>query len=222
MKPSSGISLTRCVLISALMLLTLCFSNYISRSEAVPPRKPMRDFPKRIDQWVGQESFFDQKIYDALGVDDSTLISYREPGGKSAQLYVGYYDSQREGDLIHSPKHCMPGAGWSITRTSLVDLSLPGDSGQKIKVIKLLLKKNASKQVVLYWFQSRGRYIASEYMQKIYLVWDAMRKNRTDGSFVRLIAPVGPKGEAYTTDYLIAFAEQLLPKLSEYLPGENI
>jgi len=154
-------------------------------------------------------------------VDDSTLISYQDAEGKFVQLYIGYYQSQREGDLIHSPKNCMPGSGWEIDRTSIEELALAGKRPQTIKVIKLTLKKGPSTQVVLYWFQSRGRFIASEYWQKIYLVWDAIFENRTDGSFIRLIAPVGPKGMDYTTDYLKTFAEKIIPILQEYLPGEK-
>jgi len=214
--------LLRCAFISALLLLSLGSLSYFSHGELVPPRKPLGAFPKNLDGWMGQEGFFDKQIYDVLGVDDSALISYQGPDGKSVQLYVGYYQSQREGDLIHSPKNCLPGSGWDITQTSLEEIFLPDQSPQKIKVIKLILEKGASRQVVLYWFQSRGRFIASEYLQKIYMVWDAITKNRTDEAFVRLIAPVGPKGEAYTTEYLRTFAESLIPVLTEYLPGKEV
>jgi EpsI family protein len=212
----------RYALISALLLASIGFLSYFSRSEAVPTRKPLNAFPKTIDSWAGQEGFFDKQVYDVLGVDDSALISYQGPEGKSVQLYVGYYQSQREGDLIHSPKNCMPGSGWNITQTSLEELTLKDKTPQEIKVIKLILEKGASRQVVLYWFQSRGRFIASEYWQKIYMVWDAITKNRTDEAFVRLIAPVGPNGEDYTTQYLKTFAEGLIPILTEYLPGEKV
>ncbi|MFH0725206.1 MAG: exosortase C-terminal domain/associated protein EpsI [Pseudomonadota bacterium] len=214
--------LLRYILVAALMLASIGFLSYFSRSEAVPPRKPLSAFPKTIDIWTGQEGHFDKQVYDVLGVDDSALISYLGPGGKSVQLYIGYYHSQREGDLIHSPKNCMPGSGWDITRTSLEELNLPDKSHLKIKVIKLILEKGGSKQVVLYWFQSRGRFISSEYLQKIYMVWDAITKNRTDEAFVRLIAPVGPAGEDETTRYLKTFAEGLIPILIEFLPGENV
>src|SRR6185295_7249137 len=28
--------------------------------------------------------------------------------------YVGYYDRQSQGHTMHSPKNCLPGAGWEI------------------------------------------------------------------------------------------------------------
>jgi EpsI family protein len=153
---------------SILMLLAFCYLLFFSKSETVPPNKDLSTFPKSTGQWVGAETFFDNQIYNVLGVDDSTLINYHSPDGKTLQLYVGYYQSQREGDIIHSPKNCLPGSGWLITRTSTEILKVPGSPAREIKVIKLLMEKNTSKQVVLYWFQSRGRFISSEYMQKIW------------------------------------------------------
>ena len=200
-------------------MFTMVFLKYINYSEDVEPNKPFSTFPRQIGEWKGTESRFDQNIYDALGVDDSFLGNYQTPDGRYVQLYVGFYQSQREGNLIHSPKNCMPGDGWNITNTSIEELAIPGNSPSKIKVIKLDLEKDARKQLVLYWFQSRGRFISSEYWQKIYLVIDSMTKRRTDGSFVRLIAPVinGNKDKALKD--LKDFASELVPVLQEYLPG---
>lgn len=200
------------------MILTLLSVSYFGHSTDVNSLKPLSDFPKQIGQWSGREGRFDQKIYDILGVDDSFLGDYKTLDEKQIGLYIGYYKSQREGEIIHSPKNCMVGAGWNITRTSLVDLNIPQRNPHKIRVIKLLMQNRKEKQVVLYWFQSRGRVISSEYWQKIYLVWDAIFKRRTDGSFVRLVARIS-ESEAATTRYMEKFAQQLFPILEQYLPG---
>ena len=218
MKVKYRTPLTRSIVVSLLMLSACIYIFFMSHSEAVPLRKTFSNFPKKIDGWIGREEFFDEEIYNILGVDDSILISYHDSDGKNVQLYTGYYHSQREGDIIHSPKNCMPGSGWNITDTSFETLTISGAKPKRIRVIKLILEKGISKQVALYWFQSRGRFISSEYWQKIYLVWDAIFKNRTDGSFVRLIAPVQNKDVESTTGYLKLFAENLIPILAEYLP----
>lgn len=202
------------------MVLTAIFVNCMSHGEAVQPRKPLSAFPLQISDFTGEKFLFDEKVYQILGVDDSFLCNYRAPDGRKIQLYIGYYQSQREGDIIHSPKNCMPGSGWNITRASFEELTIPNRQPGKIQVSKLILKKEAQQQVVLYWFQSRGRFIASEYMQKIYLVWDAIFKNRTDGSFIRLIAPVHEnENETDTTDYVKTLAQDLIPILEQYLPS---
>jgi len=218
MKEKFRTPITRSIVVSVLMLSACFYILFMSHSEAVPLRKPFSKFPKKIDGWIGREEFFGDEIYKKLGVDDSILISYHNSDGKNVQLYTGYYQSQREGDIIHSPKNCMPGSGWNITDTYFENLTISVDNPKKVRVIKLILEKGISKQVVLYWFQSRGRFISSEYWQKIYLVWDAIFKNRTDGSFVRLIAPVQSGDVELTTGYLKLFAENLIPILGEYLP----
>lgn len=200
------------------MLLTAVSINRLSHGKDVHINQPFSTFPTQIGQWIGKEDRFDKRIYGKLGVDDSYLCTFKTTDGRQVQLYIGFYQSQREGGIIHSPKNCMPGGGWNITSTSLEELTIPHTNPGKMKTIKLILEKAGEKQVVLYWFQSRGRYISSEYMQKIYLVWDAIFKNRTDGSFIRLIAPA-QKDEARTTEYMKTFAQDLIPILEEYLPG---
>ena len=193
--------------------------SYLSHGENISPNKPLSAFPRQIGEWIGEEERFDYAIYDKLGVDDSFLCNYRRPDGSHIQLYVGFYQSQREGDLIHSPKNCMPGSGWGIEHISLEEVIIPNNDPGRVEVIKLVLEKGAHKQLVIYWFQSRGRFISSEYMQKIYLVIDSIMRHRTDGSFVRLIAPVIDKNEVKTTEYAKDFVKLLVPKLQEYIPS---
>lgn len=211
-------SIKRASITALLMLGTYFYISVMSHGEPIPPKKPFATFPKTLGDFTGTQEYFDPEVYDILGVDDSVLISYRNPEGKNIHLYVGYYRTQREGELIHSPKHCMPGAGWNIIRTTRETMPHPADPTKDVGMIKLLLKKGAAQQVVLYWFQSRGRFIDSEYRQKIYLVYDAILKNRTDGSFVRLVAPVRHGDEDRATNDLKAFARNLIPVLEEYLP----
>lgn len=199
------------------MVMTLVLHHYTSQAEAVPSTKPLSSFPTQIGKWEGKAERFDQKIYEILGVDDSFLANYFAPDNRFIQLYVGFYGSQRQGDIIHSPRNCMPGAGWNITGTSYKTLEI--DDGKKIKVRQLLLEKGKAQQIVLYWFQSRGRVIASEYSQKIYLVIDAIFRNRTDGSFVRLVTPVINDDREAAEAQVEKFGETLIPILSDYLPS---
>lgn len=218
MKKMNILSSKRSLIASGLMLITLLVINHFGHFKNINPLQPLSGFPRHIGHWYGETGRFDQKIYDILGVDDFFLCNYKSHDGKQIQLYIGYYNSQREGVLIHSPKNCMPGSGWNIIHTSIKELTVPGIRFTKTNIIKMILKKGNQKQVLLYWFQSRGRIICSEYRQKIYLVLDAILKHRTDGSFVRLIAPVS-QNEAKTTEYMEVFIQQLFPILEQYLPG---
>ena len=218
MKPILLLSAKRIFLATFLLIMTFILLKHVSYSENVPPIKKFSTFPQQIGEWHGTISYFDQSIYDELGVDDSILISYSSPDKKQVQVYIGYYQSQKEGSVIHSPKNCMPGSGWEITSSIKEEVKIPGST---INLIRLVIKKGLDEQIVLYWFQERGRYISSEYWQKIYLVWDAIFYKRTDGSFVRLIAPVDNRGEKYAADFLKSFASELIPILNQYIPWET-
>jgi len=202
----------------AIMLSTFGLLTYLSHPEVIEVKKNFSTFPTQIKQWKGVEERFDEEIYQVLGVDDSFYANYKAPGKRWINLYIGFYQSQREGELIHSPKNCMPGGGWNITGVFIEPLKLNDSAGTNHNIIKLILEKGPQKQISLYWYQSRGRIISSEYMQKIYLVWDAVTRNRTDGSFVRLIAPV-VDSEEQTLAMLKNFARDLFPILDEYIPS---
>lgn len=210
-------------ILAGIMVLSMIVLRLSSHSESIKPNKPFGTFPMVIGPWTGATSTFDQEVYDILGVDDSILANYQTTDEQSVQLYVGFYQSQKEGDLIHSPKNCMPGSGWNIAKTSIETVDVGQTDKQtgnenNINVIKLILVKGSQKQVVLYWFHSRGRIISSEYMQKIWLVVDSITKHRTDGSFVRLISPV-IENEDKTLEILKDFTRTIYPYLNEYIPS---
>jgi len=200
------------LLISAASLTTL-----FSHSERIKPNRPFSQFPLEIGPWQGVTSQMDERVYNILGVEDYIMADFSRGPSPAVNLYVGFYQSQSKGDLIHSPKNCMPGAGWNIVQSSTILIDLP-KSDKTIKIARLLLTKGGQKQVVYYWFQSRGRIINSEYMQKIWLVLDSITKNRTDGSFVRLIAPV-IKNETTTEVLLTQFADEVYPVLNKFIPN---
>ena len=207
----------RTIIISVIMIVSAALTIFAGHTERIAPNKPFSEFPLEIGQWQGARKELDQKVYNILGVEDYILANYRNRSGALVNLYVGFYQSQSQGDLIHSPKNCLPGAGWNIVHTGIETIKM-NDAEKPIKVIKLDLQKDGEKQIVLYWFQSRGRIIASEYMQKIWLVVDSITRHRTDGSFVRLISPV-TVDEKNTLNALKDFSRQVYPFLKEHIPS---
>lgn len=220
-KKRSAMSLKRSILASAIMLFTLVCLILIRQSGEVQPMRSLSTFPLRIGDWVGEEKYFDQYIYDKLGVDDSILRDYRTRDGSVIELYIGYYQSQSQSDIIHSPKHCMPGNGWKIIETDKVFVHIDDiDAAQKnIRLNHMWLCKGRRKMNMIYWFQGRGRYITSEYMQKIYLVLDSITRRRTDEAFIRIISMTTAGKETKSSKNLIDFAMLLMPILKEYIPS---
>src|SRR4029077_16516881 len=133
--------------------------------------------------------------------------------------------SQRQGDTMHSPLNCLPGAGWTPVQNDRLALRVPTGSGtmggqaeRPIEINRYVIEKGLDRQVVLYWYQSHGRVVASEYWGKIYMVLDAIRSNRTDGALIRIPAPI-VSSEADAEQRAIGFAQELFPFLGRYLPS---
>lgn len=175
----------------------------------------LSSFPSQVLDWTGEDLPFNPEVRDELGVDDYLLRSYMDPRGRSVFLYVGYYRSQRKGKGIHSPKHCYPGGGWSLVEKGLERLRVEG--GGELAVTKLIFRKKQVLEVVLYWFQSRGRIINNEYLQRGYMVLDAILHNRTDGALVRVSATAQSSDTAQTLEMERQFVEAAYPHLVKHL-----
>lgn len=205
----------RILALSAILWAAAIYLISASRTEPTPIRESLEHFPLRIGGWQGTSlPEMNPRVLAALGVDDFINAVYYRPGSSQVGLYIGYYQSQREGDTIHSPLNCLPGAGWNPVRRR--HERIPVDGGE-IEVNLITIQKGRDRQVVVYWYQSQGRAVASEYWSKIYLVLDAIRNNRTDAALVRVISPVeGSEGSAEKN--AIEFVKLIYPFLSRYLP----
>jgi exosortase D (VPLPA-CTERM-specific) len=209
------------VMMRAAIVTTACLAAalYVAKftvTETVTPREPLAALDMEIGRWNGRPAArYDERIVAKLGVDEYLTRFYSRPGEGVVHLYVGYYQSQAEGNSIHSPKNCLPGAGWQPISSG--ETQIPVGSGDAVKVNRYLIQKGREKQMVLYWYQSHGRVVASEYWAKLYLVMDAIQMNRTDGALVRVISPI-TDSEVMAEQQLVDFAKTLLPLLDRHLP----
>lgn len=208
------------------VVLGLCFvSTAVFAARAMPPDLPLATvpiemIPVRIADWTGRAAPpFTAEIRAALGVDAYVDRIYESPGSGPVSLFVGYYASQRTGDTIHSPQNCLPGAGWLPVKSERVSIAATNRPDGVI-VNRLLIQKGLEKQVVFYWYQSRGRVVASDYWSKVHLVYNAMRHHRSDAAIVRVIAPVMPGDSVDAAGARgAAFVGTLLPALDAVLPS---
>jgi len=114
---------------------------------------------------------------------DSYLSRTYRSDSMDADLFIAFYARQRSGESMHSPKHCLPGAGWEIWDYGSTDIPV---DGQPVKVNKYSVQRAGDRRLVLYWYQSRTRIVASEYLGKLLLARDALLQNSTAGSIVRI------------------------------------
>jgi EpsI family protein len=152
-------------------------------------------------------------------LDDYILSNYAKANSKPVNFYVAYYSSQRNGYAPHSPSVCIPGAGWLITDLERIDYN---GLGSALPLNRAIIERDGIKQIVYYWFDERGRKIANEYWAKWYLLADAITKNRTDGSLIRLTTAVSPgETERDADERLQSFMHDVVPSLGAYLPSEQ-
>jgi EpsI family protein len=205
----------RILVIAALLVGTRLVADQHSVDTAAIAREPLAALPFRFSGWQGRTAApFADDVVSALGVNDYVNRVYSAGSGAPIGLYVGYYDSQRQGDAIHSPQNCLPGAGWRPISSGYLDL--PAASGT-VQVNRYVIEKGLDRDVVLYWYQGRGRVVANEYRNKALLMWDAARLRHTNGGLVRIIAPMtGSVADA--SDRAARFATALLPYLEVHLP----
>ncbi len=210
-------SLLRTLCLLSLLVAAFLVTLFAHHNQPVALNAPFAGFPMEINDWKGIPVQMDPREYDILGVEDYVLANFYRPDGIVINFYLGYYESQKQGDTIHSPKNCLPGAGWNIIESGTVRVEIP-DRKQTVTLARLLLGKGSKRQVVLYWFHSRGRVISNEYMQKIWLVMDSIFRHRTDGSFVRMVCPVSTD-ESHAMKALTNFAQKIFPVLDRYIPS---
>jgi EpsI family protein len=140
--------------------------------------------------------------------------TYRKPA-LQADLFISYYAQQRAGESMHSPKHCLPGAGWEIWDYGSTDLHA---NGRTYTINKYSIANSGQRMLVLYWYQSRDRIIASEYLGKILLARDALMQNSTAASIVRIIVP----DQAGALEAARALASEVLPQVQRSFGAPGI
>ena len=200
---------------------TIAFKVLPERVEDIPDRKSLASFPLVIDVWQGTAKSMELKYINALKFEDYLLSNFNDKKN-SLEFYVAYYESQRKGESAHSPKSCLPGAGWRIADRTEVPLQYISGMGDKksMRINRMLVKRGDASFLTYYWFKQRQRHLTNEYLVKWYLFWDALTKNRTDGALIRVIYPVNAGEDINEGDIAVqSFLQKVLPLLPEYVPN---
>lgn len=194
------------------------------RTEFIPERQKLSGFPFLLGDWTGREGALSADELDTLKLTDYMIMNYRntEQRGAPIELYVAYYESQRKGASVHSPRACIPGGGWRIESLTQVALAGMGPNDEPLPVNRTVISKGQNRVLLYYWFEQRGRQLTNEYLVKWYIFWDSITRSRTDGALVRVSTFVPDPAEMEAADARLAdFLGTAMPKLAYYLPGEN-
>ena len=206
------------VLLAVLLLGGGIINVWERAGEARVSRRNLKEFPAQIGSWrqVGSDVRFDDETEKVLRADDYLSRNFVSDS-RTASLYVGYYATQRNGATYHSPLNCLPGSGWVMSDAARITIT-PANGGASFDANRFVIANGRDRALMIYWYQGRGRAVASEYWGKIYTVLDSVRRRRSDGAMVRVMVPMGnSQEEAQTT--AIEMASQAASQLTEFVPN---
>jgi EpsI family protein len=207
----------RAVTSVALLVGALVLLNLRSAGEAVPLRRPLEEFPTAVGEFrLRGESLLDPGSLQVLKATDYLMRRYVDGDGRNVWLYIGYWESQRRGAQVHSPRNCLPGSGWEPVEASTLTIPL-GQGRTPLTVNRYLVQKERDQQLVFYWYDAQGRAVAGEIEARLEMVRSSIVRNRTYGALVRVSSPV-EGGVAATSDHLVAYVQALDPLLRAHLP----
>ena len=172
-----------------LVLLVGCALLSKSRMQrALPLAAPLSGVLASVDGY----RFTDQTVGDeerrVAGMSNYAARVYWRDSVAAFTTYVGYYERQAQGRTIHSPRNCLPGAGWEVLTPGVRAVNAGGATHE---LNHYVLKNGKLTAIVYYWYQGRGRVVAGEYQVKWNLLRDAALLGHTEEALVRLIIPVG-------------------------------
>ena len=204
------------------ILIAILLSASVARAAlesptAVTTAEPLARFPATLSDWQSTDSPLASDVVAMAAVDDYLNRYYNSDAGELA-LYVGYYQSQAQGEALHSPLFCLPGAGWQPVTVRTTDLR--GSAGSRNTVNELVVERGLDRLLVLYWYQTRARITASEYARKLFQMRDAFISGRTDVALVRVVVPIMARddsSEARSANLARGFAELVLPEVQQRL-----
>jgi len=211
--------MTRPILIASLVLIIGgAFGNYLRFREARPDSPPQFEaIPYTSGSFAGEEKRFEAYSYEILKADTTTLRLYRGARGETYWLFVAYFESQKYGSQIHSPKHCLPGGGWRIDLLEPFALPL-ADGGTKV-INRLIIAEQEKRELMFYWFETRGGEIRNEFALKWDLMKNSLLLRPTDAAIVRLTTPFLPgENMAAATERGVAFMKTFYSSVEQALP----
>lgn len=216
--------LTTPVTVLALMVVAAtAVSAGIGRpQDVVPERASLAGFPLRVVDWRGQYTAPDPAQLAELKVTDHVAALYARDDRLPVDLWIAYYDSQRKGISVHSPRACLPAGGWHQDAFGDHEVQGVGVDGQPLTVNRAVLSMAKERMLVYYWFLQQGYVVRNEFAVKGYIFWNSLTKNRTDGALIRVITTIAEDEDLAAADQRLGdFVRAIDPSLNYFLPQQS-
>lgn len=204
-------------LVAAIIIGGVAVNWFITRGEAVVERRPLGELTGTLGDWrqKGGEVRFGEGVESVLRTTDYTMREYLAADGRVANIYVGYYASQRTGATYHSPQNCLPGAGWIMKDPQYIDITTA--DGRTFQANRYIIENGIYREVMIYWYQGRGRAEPNEFRDKINTVLDGVTRRRSDGAIVRVMTSAG-SDEPAAVQAAADLAGHLGAELTQFVP----
>lgn len=208
----------RFAIVALLLAGAALFLQALDRHQSVLPRTALASFPVALSNWAGTDIPIPGETLKRLGSGEFLQRTYRDPtsSGAYVDLFVRYIPDQRA-LFRHLPQVCLEGSGWSPVESGTTMLAFPGDSS--FSASRYLIAKGDDRQLVLFWYSSRGRRVPSENWMNVYLGFDLLRLNRSDTALIRMNTELRPGEKPEDAERrLLSFAGLVSPLLKSYIP----
>lgn len=215
------LSSTPARLLTAFLVIQAVAFYAFGRTESVRIVSSLATFPQELGDWkMVQEGVVEKEVMDVLRADDVVTRWYGSARHTAvASLFIAYFATQRSGKAPHSPKNCLPGAGWVPILNDHILVDVAGRQGP-LEANRYIVARGNDRSMVIYWYHTRFRTIASEYQAKFYTAVDSIRHNRSDTAVVKVTIPVrGNQTEEQATEMAKEFIRAFYPKLDPFFPS---
>lgn len=206
----------------ALILLVGCGFIWQTHSQrAMPLAEPLSTVLPSLPGYTVLDQHVSDDERRVAGMTDYVARVYARDSLIAFTTLVSYYDRQSQGKTIHSPRNCLPGAGWEVLRSGTRSIET---DGVPHVVNHYTLKNGPATAIVYYWYQGRGRVVASEYTVKWNLLRDAALLGHTEEALVRVVVPVnipaGGKSDSVVVQRALAEADTTGAQIAARLISE--
>jgi EpsI family protein len=213
---------------AALLTVGALLTGAARRQELAALARPLREVPIEVAGFTSEARTISENEQQVAGMTDYVFRIFGHPSDSSQRfsIYVGYYESQATGRTIHSPRNCLPGAGWQTVESGTRIITV--GTGAPVTVNRYILANGPLQALVYYWYQGRGRVAWNEYAVKWDLLRDAATRGRTEEALVRIMVPIPPaqqfnatewrERQARADDLASRVAAGLVPAVEQALP----
>jgi hypothetical protein len=135
---------------AGVLAVGLVLVGTVGKQRPMPLTTPLDRVPLELEGFGSRDLPISKETQKVAGMSNYLSRMY---GTDAFTVYIGYYESQAQGRTIHSPKNCLPGAGWEAI--SQAERQVETSAGT-VALNRYMIVRKAQRAVVYYWYQGRG------------------------------------------------------------------